>query len=157
MARVLKAILLVLLCVVSPGVALAQDTGQATKTSKSEDIRRLLEVTGTVHMGEQIIDQMLDIQRRALPEVPEALWEEIRKAFDTNEMVEIITTLWDKHFTQQDIRGLIVFYESPLGTKLRQVQPQILQESMAAGQAWGMRAFKKLKDKLREKGYSVTA
>jgi hypothetical protein len=53
------------------------------------------------------------------------------------------------------VKGLIQFYDSPLGRKLIEQQPHILKESMEAGQAWGMRALERMKQKLRDKGYTV--
>lgn len=41
------------------------------------------------------------------------------------------------HFTQDEIRQLIAFYQTPLGTKLIEKLPAITQESMTIGMKWG--------------------
>ncbi|MGF1513995.1 MAG: DUF2059 domain-containing protein [Elainellaceae cyanobacterium] len=39
--------------------------------------------------------------------------------------------VYDQYLTEADLRGLIAFYETPLGEKLVSVQPQLLEASMA--------------------------
>jgi len=153
---------------IAPLVLLASLAGAAARTEdappakpspptaaadKAADIQRLLELTGGARMGEQMMDRMLEIQRRGMPDVPEVVWDEARRALDIGELTELIAAIWDKHFTHDDIRGLIAFYESPIGAKLREMQPMILEESMAAGEAWGRRAMERVQEKLRQKGF----
>ena len=47
--------------------------------------------------------------------------------------------IYQKHLTQEDIAALNKFYDSPAGKKMIKVQPLIMQESMAVGQAWGQK------------------
>jgi uncharacterized protein len=128
----------------------------ATDPAKAADIQRLLEVTGSAQMGEQMLDRLLEIPRRATPQAPTEVWQELRQAMETRELMEIVAGIWDKHFTHEDIKGLIAFYESPLGVRLLEKQPLVLQESMQAGEAWGRRAMEKVQEKLRQKGFTPT-
>ncbi|HET9317749.1 MAG TPA: DUF2059 domain-containing protein, partial [Vicinamibacteria bacterium] len=77
--------------------------------------------------------------------------------FETRELVELIAAIWDRHFTHDEIRGLIAFYESPLGVRLREMQPVLLQESLFAGEEWGRRAIERLQEKLLQKGFQAQA
>ena len=43
---------------------------------------------------------------------------------------EVYYPLYDKYFTEEDLRVLIDFYKSPTGQKTIEVMPQLLQESM---------------------------
>jgi uncharacterized protein len=124
--------------------------------AKEADIRRLLELTGGVRLGEQMLDRLFDAEKRAMPEVPDAVWQEARRAFETKELFELIAAIWDRHFTHEEIQGLIEFYESPLGTRLREMQPVILQESLYAGEEWGRRALERLQEKLLQKGFPTS-
>jgi len=45
--------------------------------------------------------------------------------------------IYDKHLTHEEIRGLIAFYQTPLGAKLIAKMPAIAQDSMAVGMKWG--------------------
>lgn len=134
----------------SAPAATAQDAGSVAKNA---DIRRLLTLTGATAMGEQVLDQMMLLQQRNNPDVPAEIWKELRGSLDAGELGELIAGVWDRHFTHEDIKGLIAFYESPLGARLLAAQPLIVQESMIAGEAWGRRSAEKVFERLRQKGY----
>jgi uncharacterized protein len=50
-----------------------------------------------------------------------------------DEMLAATAEIYRKHFTSQDIAGLIAFYSSPAGKKFLQEMPSLTQESMQAG------------------------
>jgi hypothetical protein len=128
-------------------------TGPESSAAKDADIRRLLALTGATAMGEQVLDQMMAVQQRGNPEVPAEIWKELRASLDARELSDLIAGVWDRHFTHDDVKGLIAFYESPLGARLLAAQPLIVQESMTAGEAWGRRSAEKVFERLRQKGY----
>jgi hypothetical protein len=131
------------------------DANPPSSDAKAADIERLLNLTGGARVGEQMLDRLFEAERRAMPEVPESVWQEARRAFETRELIELIAAIWDRHFTHDEIRGLIAFYESPLGVRLREMQPVILQESLFAGEEWGRRAIERLQEKLLQKGFQA--
>jgi hypothetical protein len=49
-------------------------------------------------------------------------------------IMDMVVTIYDKHLTQQDIRDLLAFYETPLGKKIIRVMPQVMQESIHEGE-----------------------
>jgi hypothetical protein len=141
----------------SAATAWSQETRPAPPLddAKAADIKRLLDLTGGARVGERMLDRLFEAERHAMPEVPESVWQEARRAFETRELVELIAAIWDRHFTHDEIRGLIAFYESPLGTRLREMQPVLLQESLFAGEEWGRRALERLQEKLLQKGFQA--
>jgi uncharacterized protein len=56
--------------------------------------------------------------------------------------------LYDKYFTNEEIKGLIQFYESPVGRKAIEVLPAITQESMKHGMEVGSVVGQKALDRL---------
>ncbi|HLA76167.1 MAG TPA: DUF2059 domain-containing protein, partial [Vicinamibacteria bacterium] len=137
----------------------AQVPGAASPTrieanTKADDIRRLLEVSGAGRMGQQVMDAMLPAHKKAFPQVPEAFWEGFRAEARGDDLIALVVPVYDKHLTHAEIRGLIEFYQGPLGQRLIEVQPQIVQESMAAGQKWGEGLARKILKRLQEKGYA---
>lgn len=123
--------------------------------SKAADIKRLLDLTGGSKLGDRMLDRLFELQRRAMPEVPDDVWGEARRAFETRELLELVADVWDRHFTHEEILGLIAFYESPLGMHLREMQPEILQESLDAGEEWARRGLERLQETLRQKGFPI--
>ena len=58
-----------------------------------------------------------------------------------DELIHAMVPVYAKHFTPQDIKGLLAFYRTPLGQKTIAVQPALLSEGMQAGQAGAKRAL----------------
>lgn len=129
--------------------AYAQDAA----SSKDEDIRRLLDLSGAGDMGVQVMEQMITAFKQAQSGVPDKFWTDFMTEVDSDELTELVVPIYDKHLTHDDVRQLITFYETPVGKKLIAVQPKIMQESMLAGQRWGQEIAERVARKLREEGY----
>lgn len=122
---------------------------QEDRAAKEKDIRKLLEVTGAAQIGKQVLDQMLESFKTTLPDVPAEFWTEAMKEFDPAVLVERTVPIYDRHFTHQEIQGLIAFYETPLGRKTISVLPAITQESFEIGQQWGLEIANKVQERLK--------
>ncbi|MNL81411.1 hypothetical protein D3C87_2085160 [compost metagenome] len=55
--------------------------------------------------------------------------------------------------SEQDLKELIAFYQSPIGKKLAEKTPFIVADSMQAGQVWGKKLGEDIIKKIQEKGY----
>ena len=53
-------------------------------------------------------------------------------------LIELVVPIYVKHLDLETIEAAIKFYETPAGAKLITATPIITQESMVAGQAWGL-------------------
>ncbi|WP_319478563.1 DUF2059 domain-containing protein [Marispirochaeta aestuarii] len=120
--------------------------------SKEDDIVRLMEMTGSADMGIQVMQNMIVQFKQILPEVPEDYWDQFMARVNPEDMIDLIVPIYDKHFTHEEITDIISFYETPTGKKLIQEMPAISQESMSAGQAWGMRIGQEIQQQLVEDG-----
>jgi len=70
-----------------------------------------------------------------------------------DDLVAMLVPVYQKHMTIEDLRGLVEFYETPLGKKFITSTPAIMEESMQVGQAWGMKLGQELSKRLEERGY----
>ena len=127
---------------------------------KAKAIRRLLELTGSSKLGQQIFDQMFPLIRRSAKQVPEAVWADIEKEFSADissgKLIDLVIPIYNRHFTDEDIAALIKFYESPIGQKTARVMPQIAADSMQVGMQWGLDVMQRIQQRLKEKGYSMS-
>jgi len=123
---------------------------QAGNAAKQQDIRKLMELTGAAKVGQQIAAQMIPMFKQSNPQVPQKFWDDVMKEFDAKSMIDLIVPIYDKHLTHDDVKGLIAFYQSPLGRKMTSVMPQIAQESMQVGQQWGMQIAQRVQKRLEE-------
>ena len=128
---------------------------RAQSAAKHDDITQLLTLTGARAIGLRTATQVLEMYKTAHTDVPAEVWQEIRHEAEgrVEEFVtERLVPIYDKHLSHEDIKGLIVFYESPLGKKLLQVMPVMSHESMLAGQAWGRDFAEGVQQKLAARG-----
>ncbi len=147
----------VILTVAGGAIAAGPDSQPATQPSaKEQDIRKLLDVSGSGKLGVQIATQMLGQFSHLFPQVPQEFWSQVENDMKPQDLVDLIVPIYDRHFTDEDIKGLIAFYQSPLGRKLVDQMPQISAESMAAGQEWGRAMGAKVAERLKQSGYLKT-
>lgn len=120
-----------------------------TSDSKTAKIKTLLELTGSANLGNQMLDQMIVAFQKNSTKVPEEFWTNFRKEIDMNGFLLKIIPIYDKHYTEADLDGLIAFYQSDVGKKVTATLPAIMQESMEMGQAWGREIGEKVIKKLK--------
>jgi hypothetical protein len=122
--------------------------GQAqVEQLKQADIRRLLEITGAGSVAVQSMDHMEQTVRpmvtNALPpgdyrdKLVDLFFEKFRSKRDPAELMNLVIPIYDKYYSDEDIRGLIQLYQTPLGKKMLSALPQVMAESQAAGAKWG--------------------
>jgi hypothetical protein len=134
------------------------------------DVQHLLELTGSSRVGpmmaslistqilQQVQQQHPEIPPRALEIVRGTLDEEFKNAFASGgTFMHDLAAIWSRHFTHDEIVGLVTFYETPLGRKVVDNLPAITQEGAQAGMAWGQQNIpaisKKVEDRLRAEGF----
>ncbi|MEZ0231419.1 MAG: DUF2059 domain-containing protein [Methylophilaceae bacterium] len=141
-----RIILLICLSCLFNGLAIADDISDA----KVANIKKLIEITGSANIGKQFADaisqQMFKIIKQARPDIPDRALVVMNdaltnlmseKMYTQDGLIERIIPIYSKYFTNDEIKQLLDFYKTPLGQKSISVMPQLLNESMLAGQAWG--------------------
>ncbi|GIX48039.1 MAG: hypothetical protein KatS3mg131_2250 [Candidatus Tectimicrobiota bacterium] len=112
----------------------------AEEAGKRADIQQLLALTGAQELGVRVALQVIERFRRVHEDVPPWVWQEIlqeTQARANDFLAEAIVPIYDRYLTHAEVKGLIAFYQSPLGQKLRSVLPLMNQESRIAGQGLG--------------------
>lgn len=117
--------------------------------SKTDDIRKLLAITGSAQLGAQVMSQLMGSMKNAMPNVPEAFWTDFQKEVRTGELIDLIVPVYDRHLSADDVKTLIKFYETPTGKHFVAALPVITQESMTAGQEWGRRIAERVVTRLK--------
>lgn len=118
--------------------------------AKEKSIRELLDLMGVEKLSRQMTGQMFDAYRKQMPQVPADVWKKMEaKLSDVSEVIDNAVQVYDKHYTQADINGLIAFYKSPLGQKYLQELPAVQRESALFGAEWGRRKGAELQTELQ--------
>jgi hypothetical protein len=162
MNRILSALAAMILL-----ACLAPASAQQAINSKEALIRELLQITGSEALMQQQISQfapqIIASIKPAFPTVPETLWSEFQVELVADFRAEIpafvaaSAKVYDKHYSEAELKDLVGFYKTPTGRKTLSVLPQIMAETSAAGMAWGreigQRSALRAMDKLKAKGY----
>lgn len=117
---------------------------------KRAAIVRLMDLTGSARIAEQlgtaVAQSFVDALKATAKDVPERahkvleaellgfLREKIRAP---GQFYDLVVPIYHEHFSHEEIRGLLAFYDSPLGKKTIAKLPAILQQGMEAGRRWG--------------------
>jgi hypothetical protein len=118
-------------------------------------------MTGALKIG-QALSQALVMQfshvfKATRPDLPKALLdaipEEVNATLDDNmpAITAATVSIYDKYYTMEDVQALIAFYSSDLGKKVITVTPSVMQEGMAAGEAWGRSLAPEIERRIRER------
>lgn len=118
-----------------------------------EDIRTMLEISKSADTAQLVMSYMIEQDKTVLPEVPAEYWDSFAEEFEMNSFIDLLIPIYKKYYTQKDIQGIIEFYKSPVGRKMIEVQPNLTQDSMIAGQEWGALIGERLNMKLKNDGY----
>lgn len=115
--------------------------------AKEADIRRLLEATGTTTLMQQVMDNMQKSLKPVLTnsfppgeyreKLVDLFFEKFRSKLDTKRLLDLAVIRYDEQFSDDDIKGLISFYETPLGQKAVSALPKLTVELQQDGQALG--------------------
>jgi hypothetical protein len=91
--------------------------------SKKDLIMKFIDVFGTRKSMGLNFDQMAT---KLSPQEAEVF----KKTFKVDEIIERMVPLYDKHFSEADLKTLIDFYSSPTGKRLVETIPTIMTESV---------------------------
>ena len=115
--------------------------------AKEADIRRLLELTGAKQLVVQTMQEMTNsikpLLTSSLPpgeyreKLVELFFQKFQAKTNTQELLDMAVPVYDKYFSDEEVKGLIKFYETPLGQKSISALPQLMTELRNAGQKWG--------------------
>lgn len=128
-------------------------TNKIEEQEKISNIKKLLDVTGSRSLSRKIITQLINSFKSEYPQVPAKFWDAFIDEIKPEEMVDEYIPIYSKYFTNEEIKGIISFYETPLGKKTLTVIPQISQESTTIGIKYGRQAAERVLEKLKAEGY----
>jgi len=119
---------------------------------KDADIRSLMELTGARdQMQDAVANSTEQYREKLLATVPNndkgqafvtAFADSYQKKFDVDELTEKLVAIYDKHYSDDDIKTLLQFYGSPVGQKVAAEMPKIAREMQAASRTTGVKAAK---------------
>jgi hypothetical protein len=145
----MKKILLSIAFLLIAQITIAQDA------SFKADVLKLISISGADAQIKLVKPQILNM-------IPENKKENFSKEFDASipSLLDKMSHIYLEIYTPDDIKTMIVFYESPVGKKMNEKAAELGQKSLQAGQEWSLE-LQGLLDKYKEdtpaqNTYSVT-
>ena len=118
--------------------------------AKAADIQRLIEVAGTRQL---LVDTMATMQANVRPTLIKALppgpyreklinlfFERLQTKMSIQQFLDMAAAAYDKYLTDDDVKALIAFYQTPLGQKTLTVLPKMAAELQVQGMRIGEEA-----------------
>jgi uncharacterized protein len=109
--------------------------------------RELIQAKGGGAMFEPVVPGVVESTKNTLvptnPNLTRELNEvsaQLRREYEAKkaELVYEVAIVYAKHFTEQELKDLVVFYRSPLGQKMLKEEPVALDESLKRAQDWSI-------------------
>nr|WP_246534888.1 DUF2059 domain-containing protein [Wohlfahrtiimonas chitiniclastica] len=107
-----------------------------------QSVKQLITDTGAADMGTMVLEQLIGQLKQM--GATDAQIAEVKKEFNVDQLIDLLVPVYQKEFTEADVKAFLEFYQSPAGKKMIEKQPVIMQESMMIGQQWGMGVAQKI-------------
>lgn len=129
---------LALILAVCTSAAMAQEVSESVRA----DILELMEITGSMKLGEQVGNavstQIVESMRAQQPDTPqrtldivlEVTRKHMNKFMSDPATLDGLIDIYARHFTQEEIQAVVAFYKTPAGAKLAAETPALTTESM---------------------------
>jgi hypothetical protein len=140
-----------------------QDTATQSASvdpTKEADIHSLMELVGARDSLQEVASRGAEQFRENLTasvadsergqKFVNAFVESYKAKFDADAATTQLVAIYDKHFSDDEIKGLLQFYGSPLGQKFVAEMPKINAETQAASRAFSTRIAKDVLQDLRK-------
>lgn len=139
---------LAMVCFASSSLCSFADDGIVPE--KKAEILRMLQLTGTQKLMEQMKTQMITGLRTQLKGVPDEFWVRFQQKMNMDELLQKLIPLYDKYYSLEDLRAVNAFYASDVGRRVLETLPKISRESTAIGMEWGKRIGEEAEREVRE-------
>ena len=139
----------------SPTKHSSKKTAKTHVTSGPPSVEQVLELFQVIHVGDalrQMNTQMAQLMAHTVPCVPASYWQDFIDTESTRVVLERMVPVYQRHFTEGDVDGLVKFYRSPLGRKVLAEMPETMAEAAKVGQQWGVERRQKMLGTLQRQG-----
>ena len=127
-------------------------TASAATQPSEEQVRQLMEVVGVGKMLSQMNNQAVTVMQQSLPCIPASYWQGYLDANGTQQFIGRLVPIYQRHFSADEIDGMLKFYRSPLGQKVITEMPTTMGEANQAGLQWSKERSDQMIAELKQKG-----
>lgn len=74
-------------------------------------------MTDAGELGIRMMNQMIDVKRRTLPDVPDKFWQDFMAEVDPDDLNRLVVPVYARHFTVAEMESMIAFYQDASWSK----------------------------------------
>lgn len=130
---------------------------QAQDNEFEKDLALMLELNGSKESYDMVFEQIVGQLKYSMPNVSDENWAKVKADVFDKQIIELnkkLVPIYKKHFTHDEIKGIIAFYQTEVGKKLAQKSVVLTQESMAIAQLWSMQLGQSIQEYITNNGYN---
>ena len=157
------AVVAAALVATAPAVRSEQPSAAALATAK-----QLVVVTGTMSLFNPLIPGVIEQAKLLLLQQDPGLAKDLNDiasqmrtdlAPRSVELSNEVATLYASNFTDDELKTILAFYQSPVGKKVLDRQPQVVDSSMKFAQNWANKlsdeVIAKMREELKKRGHNL--
>jgi hypothetical protein len=114
-------------------------------------------IAGVVEQAKLLYLQQNPMLQKDLNEIAAQLRTELAPRF--TQVTDDVAREYATHFTEQELKDILAFYQTPAGKKLLQEQPTVVNDSMKFAQDWANKlsteVTAKMRDELKKRGHPM--
>ena len=114
-------------------------------------------IAGVVEQAKLLYLQQNPGLAKDLTEVATKLRTELQPRF--SELNDEVARLYATNFSEQELKDILAFYQSPAGKKMLNVQPKVIDSSMGFAQNWANKlsdeVIAKMRDEMKKRGHPL--
>ncbi|MBK9247611.1 MAG: DUF2059 domain-containing protein [Ignavibacteria bacterium] len=138
------------LIIISSHGGLAQKNSAASQEEKNKNIVKLLELNGTSAFGEKVFVEIVNALKKNYTSIPDAFWKNITKDISPVNMAIKAIPAYDKRFTNEEIKDLITFFQTPTGKKYIASNNEVGNDVKQLWKEWGETFTNSVTERLKE-------
>lgn len=114
-------------------------------------------IAGVVEQAKLLYLQQNPALAKDLNEIAAKMRADLQPRF--TEITDEVAKLYATNFTEQELKDILAFYQTPAGKKLLAQQPRVIESSMSFAQSWANKlsdeVIGKMRDDLKKKGHAL--
>ena len=123
--------------------------------SFEEDIIRFLNINGTTNGYDHAFSRLRQQLSELHPAIPDSLQHQLRREVfepEAQRLILLMIPVYKKHFSHDEIRALIVFYQSPAGVKFAGPNAALANDLAPVIREWSIQLLRKADTFLQSAG-----
>ena len=114
-------------------------------------------IAGVVEQSKLLYLQQNPMLQKDLNEIAQKMRTDLQPRFA--EVINEVARQYAAHFSEQELKDILAFYESPVGKKMLSEQPKVVNGSMQFAQDWANKlsteVTAKMRDELKKRGHPM--